>query len=462
MKFNIKNVAAFTAIAVASVAVSAQNTQSGYFVDDYTYRYQMNPAFGNSRGFVSMPGLANVNASVYGSLHLSSVIYNVNGKTTTFLNPGVSASEVMGNLNDNNRIGSDMKFTLLATGFKAFGGYNTVSINARTNIGIRVPRSIFSLLKEGVENRSYDISNFSATATAYAEIAFGHSHRITDEWTVGASMKFLVGGGNMTAKFNRAQLTLGENDWNIVSNAQIETSVKGLTYDVDYNDYSDGSRHEYVSGADVDGAGINGFGLGFDLGAVYKPKALNDFTFSLAVLDLGFIRWNNNMLATTHGDKTFNTDKYTFNVDDDAPNSFDNEWDKMKDALSALYELDDAGDQGSRTTVLAATVNTGVEYTFPLYRKLSFGLLNTTRIQGDYTWTDFRLSANIAPVKCLSASVNGSAGTFGMGFGWLLNLHCPGFNFFAGMDHTIGKVTKQPYLPLNSNASFNLGMNFLF
>lgn len=28
MKFNIKNVAAFTAIAVASVAVSAQNTQS--------------------------------------------------------------------------------------------------------------------------------------------------------------------------------------------------------------------------------------------------------------------------------------------------------------------------------------------------------------------------------------------------------------------------------------------------
>ena len=49
-----------------------------------------------------------------------------------------------------------------------------------------------------------------------------------------------------------------------------------------------------------------------------------------------------------------------------------------------------------------------------------------------------------------------------MGFGWLLNLHCPGFNFFAGMDHTIGKVTKQPYLPLNSNASFNLGMNFLF
>ena len=146
MKFNIKNVAAFTAIAVASVAVSAQNTQSGYFVDDYTYRYQMNPAFGNSRGFVSMPGLANVNASVYGSLHLSSVIYNVNGKTTTFLNPGVSASEVMGNLNDNNRIGSDMKFTLLATGFKAFGGYNTVSINARTNIGLRVPRSIFSLL----------------------------------------------------------------------------------------------------------------------------------------------------------------------------------------------------------------------------------------------------------------------------------------------------------------------------
>ena len=167
------------------------------------------------------------------------------------------------------------------------------------------------------------------------------------------------------------------------------------------------------------------------------------------------------MLASTNGTKTFNTDRYTFNVDDDASNSFKNEWDNIKDDLSALYELDDMGDTGSKTRMLGATLNLGAEYTLPVYRKLTFGLLNTTRIQGKYTWTDFRLSANVAPAKCFDAGVNMSAGTFGIGFGWLLNLHVPGYNFFVGMDRTLGKVSKQ-FVPLNSNASVNLGMNILF
>ena len=106
-------------------------------------------------------------------------------------------------------------------------------------------------------------------------------------------------------------------------------------------------------------------------------------------------------------------------------------------------------------------VNVGVEYTFPLYRRLSFGLLNTTRINGAYGWTDFRLSANIAPVKCFDASVNVAAGTYGMGMGWLINLHVPGFNLFLAMDHTVTKVSKE-YVPLSSNASVNFGLNFPF
>ena len=52
-------------------------------------------------------------------------------------------------------------------------------------------------------------------------------------------------------------------------------------------------------------------------------------------------------------------------------------------------------------------------------------------------------------------------GTYGVGFGWLLNLHTTGFNFFVGMDHTMGKLSKQ-FVPLNSNADLNIGINFPF
>ncbi len=96
-----------------------------------------------------------------------------------------------------------------------------------------------------------------------------------------------------------------------------------------------------------------------------------------------------------------------------------------------------------------------------MYKKLSFGLLNSTRIQGAYTWTQFRLSANVAPVKCFSAGANVAVGTFGWSFGWVANVKVTGFNLFLGMDHTLGKLAK-PGVPLNSNMAVNFGIDFPF
>lgn len=437
----------------------AQNTRSGYFVDDYTYRFQLNPAFGNSRGFVAMPALGNFNFGINGNLHVPDVIYNIDGRTTTFMNPGVDAAKFLGNISDVSKIRVNTKIDILSVGFKAFGGYNTINLNARADVGVNLPKSLFSLLKEGVANKTYSIDDFAARAMAYAEFALGHSRDINKEWRVGATFKFLVGAGNIDARLHNADLTLGRDSWTVTTDAEIRSSLKGLSYTTDVNDRTD---HRYVSGAEIDGAGVGGYGVAFDLGAVYKPAALRDWTFSLAVLDLGFISWSNNMLASTNGVKTFDTDAYVFNVDNDAPNSFENEWDRMGDKLSAVYELDDMGDRGSRTTALATTFNIGAEYTFPLYRRLSFGLLNTTRLNGAYSWTDFRLSANVAPVKCFDASVNVAAGTFGAGFGWLLNFHVPGFNMFLGMDHCFARVAKGIAIPMSTNASVNLGINFPF
>lgn len=41
------------------------------------------------------------------------------------------------------------------------------------------------------------------------------------------------------------------------------------------------------------------------------------------------------------------------------------------------------------------------------------------------------------------------------------NAHPKGFNFFIGMDHILGKTSKE-FIPLSSNASLNLGMNVTF
>lgn len=135
--------------------------------------------------------------------------------------------------------------------------------------------------------------------------------------------------------------------------------------------------------------------------------------------------------------------------------------DRLGEGIATLYELQDNGDQGGRTKMLGATLNLAAQYRFPYYDKLTFGLVNTTRIQGAYSWTDFRLSANVAPVKIFSAGASLAAGSYGVAFGWILNLHMTGFNFYLGMDRTLGSLAKQG-LPLSSNGSVNLGINFLF
>lgn len=448
-------------IACASTAF-AQETYSGYFSDGYEYRFRMNPAFGNESvkpNFVAIPVLGNVNVAMRGNLHVSDVVYPLNGKTVLFTNPDISAKRVMNNLSNNNRVGLDINMPILAGGFKAFGGYNTVAISARASINAAIPKDLFSLLKEGMTNKTYDISDVRANATAYAEIALGHSRNINSQWRVGGALKFNLGIADMDVRLDQARLQLGEDNWTIQSRASMDIAMNGMKFKMKPD--KDNPSQQYVDGLDMDSfGGLTGFGMALDLGAVYTLN--QDWQFSAAVLDFGFMSWSNNLRASTDGDKIFETDRYTFDPDDDKdnPHSFDNEWKTMRDDLEELYKLEDNG-KGSRTNMLAATINLGARYTFPLYRPLTFGLVNTTHINGKYTWTDFRLSANVAPVKMFSATANLAVGTYGAGFGWLLNYHYTGFGLFLGMDHTLGKLTKDG-VPLNSNASVNFGMNILF
>lgn len=455
MKHNIKNLAGWgmaAVIAMLPVCAEAQNLQSGYFDDNYLYRFQSNPAFGNDgHGFVAMPGLGNLNVATNGTLGVNHIFYNVNGKTTTLLNPGVSAAEALDGLKDKNRLGVNLRETVIAFGFSGMGGYNTVSINARADIGIALPKDIFRLAKEGVSNSTYDLSNLNVRGAGWAEIALGHSHKINDRLRIGATLKLLAGIGSVQTNINSASLQLREDTWVANVDAELRTNLKGLKYKTKYND---DTNREYVSGMDVDDfSPISGYGMAVDLGAVYRLN--DDWEFSASLLDLGFISWSNTQEASTNGLQQVVTDEYSFNVDNN------DTWDKFKDNLTMLYQLDDLGDTGSRMSGIGATMNLAAQYTLPVYRRAKFGFLNTTRINGPFTWTDFRLSANIEPVNCFSAGVNVGMGTFGPSFGWIVNLKAPGFNFFVASDHTPGKLAKQG-VPLNSNVNLNLGMNFPF
>lgn len=437
-----------------SLAIAQTNTYSGYFLDNFLYRYQMNPAMGNDKNFVGFPGLGNISIGTQGTVHVSDLVYNLDGKTVLFTNPDLPDNRVK-DFSGSNKLGFNVRENILTGGFKAWGGYNTISISAVANSQVGAPGALLNMMRDGVKNDTYDIKDFMVAGNAYAEIALNHSREIKQVpgLRVGATFKFLVGIANVYGKFDKAQMTLGKDSWDIVSEGDVYLSTKGMEWKTKYNNDINPPR-PYVSGVDGSFSAPNGFGAAIDLGANYKWR---DFNFSLAILDLGGIAWTDTKKASTNGEQRFQTSDYTFEI-----NGEEDTFDQMKNQLSALYQLEPVEGNYKRSTMQGTTMNIGVEYELPYYRALTFGLLNTTRMAGNYTWTEFRLSANVKPVKYVSASANLVMGTYGVGFGWLVEANSgKGFDIFIGMDRTPGKLTKQ-MVPLNSNFNFNLGINFPF
>lgn len=459
------------ALSVSSaLCANAQSINSGYFVEGNLYRNQLNPALTSTdslpQNYVAVPALGNIALGLSGNTALSSLLYNVNGKTVLFTNPGVSASEVMSNIKDKNRITENMRMSILSFGFRGFGGYNTIAINLRENLGVTLPGQLVGLAKESITGKTYDLGLLNSHADAYVELAFGHQRKIDDKLKVGAALKVLLGGGNVDLTVDKALVSLGQDKWTIETDARLESSIKGLEYKTkkaseewkgDYTSAPKPRDYNYVNDMKVNSPGINGFGLGIDLGAEYKIN--EDWKVSAAILDLGFISWSNNLMAASNA--TFTTDKYEFSANKDDDNKFSREFDRLKDGLSQIYRLEDKGDQGGRSTMLATTINLGGEYTLPVYRKLSFGALFSTRLHKNYGYTEGRISANWRGTKTFTASANVAYGTYGADFGWVLNYHPQFINIFLAMDHTFGSVAKQ-FIPVSGKGSINFGLSVPF
>ena len=454
-------------LSICSLHAMAQQLNSAYFTNDYKFRHTMNPAYGNEQNYVSMPGFGNVNVSLMGNFGYEDVIFDnpmfpstSKDRLTTFMNPYISTPDALKGFNSgDNKILGDVSITVLSAGFKGFGGYNTIELNARTSFGMSLPYELFEFAKN-TGNRTYNIGNISANGQAFAELAFGHSRQINEKLRVGAKVKLLFGAGRGDVNIDNVKADLAADDkWTVSGHAKSEVSVKGFTYKTEEKEYKEEGRgtYQYVNDVDVDGAGLGGFGLAFDLGGVYKIN--NDFTVSAALLDLGFIKWSNNMVAVNGGEEFVFNGFHDVAVNEDRGGStLSMQGDKYSDQLADFANLQDKGDEGGRTTGIGATLNLGCEYTLPVYRKITFGVLSSTRFRGDYSWTEARVSANWTPLKWIDGGVNMAFGSYRNSFGWVLNFHPKGYNFYVGMDHTLGKVSKE-FIPLNSNAAVSVGMS---
>ncbi len=465
----------------ALTATAQEASRTAYFLEGYTFRHELNPAFMGERNYVSIPALANINVGLFSNVGVNTFIfknpeYGINGnnyKLTTFMSPNIGAEQFLSKLKNNNHLNADIDITLLSAGFKAFGGFNTITIGAHADMGVNLPKDFFRFMKLGQKDGGathYNFKDIKANATALAEIALGHSRQITEDLTVGAKLKFLLGVGNVTAHITNMDVTLSDEMWRIKAAGELQMAAgsglrvptEGETGNKPANspdaDLIDWGNIEYNN------FGLSGFGMGLDLGATYQ--LLPDLQLSAAINDFGFVNWTNAHTGLTGGGEwTFEGfDNVAIKEDqDDYDNlklseQLDREWDKIQDIINIHRDKSNS----SYTKMLNATIRLGAEYKMPFYNRLSAGFLFSTHIAGCQSWTEGRFYAVVSPVRWFDATINYGASTYGNSFGWMLNFHPKGFNFFIGSDHMFFSLTPQMLPVGRASAAINLGFNVTF
>ena len=300
MNYNIKHFALAAIMAASGGVVQAQELNSAYFMDGMTSRHELNPAFGNDQSYFSFPLLGSLNLKLQGNFGLQDVLFknpNSGYYNRTFMHPDVSVSEALSGFNKGaNKITEDISITILSAGFKGLGGYNTIELKERSVGGISLPYELFEFAKD-LNNRSYEFDEIRAKANLYTELAFGHSHQVSEKLRIGAKVKLLFGHANADLTIEDMKANLVGNQWQLSSKkAEANINMKGIKFKNKTSDYKVSGTYEHVDlgETDIDGMGVSGFGLGLDLGAEYE--VIEGLKVSAAVKDIGFISWKNNYL----------------------------------------------------------------------------------------------------------------------------------------------------------------------
>ncbi len=474
MKHKIYVALAAATFGMAAMTATAQEAlRSAYFLPGYNFRHELNPALAPERGYVALPAIGGLNVGLNSNIGLSTFLYPIGGgQLTTFMSPTVGTEEFLGKLKDKNHFTESMSVNLFSLGFRGFGGYNTISLSVRENASVVIPKDMFAFMKRGMTGASthYNFKDLGVNANVVGEVALGHSRRITKDLRVGAKVKVLLGGANINARISDMDITLSDQIWQVKAQGEMSVAAgKGLRVPTKYElgkepaNSPDANMIDWGE-LDYDKFGLSGFGLGFDFGATYQ--LLPELELSAAVLDLGMMTWNNvikgetpNTVWSFEGFKDISVDSSDPNYEENKlGNQFENIGDDLEDCTN--FRRTESG--ASRTSGLGTTISLGAAYTLPVWKGLVGGLLLTQRIDGIYSWTEGRVSANLIPCGWFDLSANYALSSFGSSLGWIINFHPAGFNIFIGSDYQFYKVTEQ-YIPVgNVNANIQFGINFTF
>ena len=443
----------------------AQTLRTGYFDDHFTMRYKINPAFAPDQGYIGLIGVSSISANINSNLSLDQLVYKLpNGEgTCSFLHPSVSSEKFMNTLKANNYLNSDLEYDLLNVGFY-IGDVSFISfdIGIKEISSLNIPKDFFGIFKEGMINDPsiYDISDLNFSSSSYLQFGIRYSRDLDELISglrFGVRAKFLQGLNYMSAKFNKAQITMSSDTWITETDAILTGYGKGLKFKL--NDDGEVEGFDY----DSDEAGLSGSGVALDFGLSYTVSAgsiLDGLQVSASITDLGKIKYNsdNRISARANGSVTHNGFDNLADEDNDLEDDIDNLGDDLSEMLAFTPYI---GDNLNDDYKLNSKLNLAIKYPF-LLDKMSIGVLYSQRLNSDLDYYSKQITGIYTLIPCHWFSLSTSYTKLDKGYtiGGLIDITPnKGLNFFLGMELMSLNLTSD-YIPLDElNLSLQTGIS---
>lgn len=471
----MKKIIYIISIFVFSQSLWAQQNNTMYFMETTPQAKWLNPAVQNECKLHIGGAAVPITGQVFLPIHMNygnngfalKDMLQYNSDLDSLVLPGFKGydwDQIQNKLRNVNFITYEMQINWLTIGYKYKDWYFGLDVNDKVDARFSFNKDLFTFIKEGngqsFLNETAHLGDLGITATAYSEYAVSASKKINDQLTIGLTAKVLFGKSNIWTEKSIIDLHTNNNDnypITVSTDIQVHSSqpfyeVKEMYYDYEADSMVfDGEEKE----VDFQQAYFNtkNFGLGFDIGAIYKFNDKIELRASLT--DMGYIKWKDNVQTFTMKGEYY-WDGYDFQ-----PELTENEEliteqnDSLQHKIISIFEP--KMQKESYTSFLTPKAYLGGTYKFN--DKIRTGLL----LRGAFYQKSFHpsltLSGNFRLTKWFEAvasysMINNSYTNVGLGF----SAKAKWFQFFMMTDNVWGFIWPQS----TRNINFRMGINLIF
>jgi hypothetical protein len=482
MKIFSKSIVIFILGLFLGFKIQAQQMLSLYYLETIPQVQNLNPAMApRANGYLGIPFAGSTYFGVNTDMFGSEMVQKYNGDWVTLTNAGYDYDPFYKRIGKAANISAHQVVVPIQFGFRGKKGYFSFSWSEKVNMALAIPKDFFTILDEGgfPDGSAYDFSAFGVNGQYYREMSFGYSYKIMSKLRVGFHAKFLQGLAAVKTDISKFDVNTGVDQWDIAlkADAYISSPVEIST---DSTGYPNGIGDLPSTTKEIIDMGLLNFsnpGIAGDFGAVYEHNEA--WTFSAALNDLGFIKWNGGLHSYSA------SGSYTFKglyLDSSNIDSLDVATGELLDSLKNAIKSKSGNE--SFTTGLGPKLYIGAKYNVNHY--FSLGALSRTVFAKNDFQQEFNVSANLNLYRILSTTVNytysiNGANTFGFG----LALRGGPVQFYVAADYlpyayrnytiettsdddansnsSAGKKTRRPITPASfDNFNVMFGLNILF